>query len=503
MGCEKRLHPVSILFTLGSTARMFLVPGVALLFASRSGDWGWQVGAMGGFVPFALVALSRVLSFRYRLDVHELVIRSGIIFRSVRHVPYTRIHNLDAVQNPLHRLLGVAEVRIETGGGAETEAALQVISLDAVAELRRQLLEHRVALQPASEVTGQAQLERGVVLRLAPRELLLSGFLHARSAIVIGTAVGAIWELRLGDAMMDRVFGGTIPGGGVIRQIVQAVSGRTEFAWLPVGLAIAGFILLLVVLRVVSMLWALVALYGYTLIHQGNDVRAEFGLFTKVSASTPLRRIQTVTVCDGPLHRLFKRATVRVQTVGKAAAEGQGRPKRDMLAPILRSDEVLAFIRRILPGMEASGVAWRGPSPSAFRRAFLPSALVVVLFSFGLIYALEWWGLAVALPLLFWSSLHARLHVRHLGWRATSDAVFFKSGYLWRQTTIVPLVRVQAVTFRETPFDRRHRTAMVRVDTLGAGGAPHPVNIPYVPRDEARQLMDRLYAGAAQTRFSV
>ncbi len=50
------------------------------------------------------------------------MIRSGLIFRNERHVPFSRIQNVDAIQNVFHRLFGVAEVRVETGGGKEEEA---------------------------------------------------------------------------------------------------------------------------------------------------------------------------------------------------------------------------------------------------------------------------------------------------------------------------------------------------------------------------------------------
>ena len=55
------------------------------------------------------------------------------MFRRVRHIPYSRIQNIDAVQNVLHRVLGVAEVNIETGGGDAAEAKMSVLPLAAFA----------------------------------------------------------------------------------------------------------------------------------------------------------------------------------------------------------------------------------------------------------------------------------------------------------------------------------------------------------------------------------
>ena len=70
----------------------------------------------------------------------ELVITSGLIFRNERHVPYGRIQNIDAVQNLLHRLLRVVEVRVETGGGDEPEARMRVLPLAALEEMRERVV---------------------------------------------------------------------------------------------------------------------------------------------------------------------------------------------------------------------------------------------------------------------------------------------------------------------------------------------------------------------------
>ena len=81
----------------------------------------------------------RYVSFRLRYEDHELVIRSGLIFRNERHIPFSRIQNVDAIQNPFHRLFGVVEVRVETGGGKEEEARLSVLSLAAFEEMRQRV----------------------------------------------------------------------------------------------------------------------------------------------------------------------------------------------------------------------------------------------------------------------------------------------------------------------------------------------------------------------------
>jgi len=53
----------------------------------------------------------------------------------------------------------------------------------------------------------------------------------------------------------------------------------------------------------------------------------------------------------------------------------------------------------------------------------------------------------------------------------------------------------------QSPFDRRHRMASVRVDTAGAADASHRVDIPYLPVETATALFGQLGTAAARTVF--
>jgi len=113
----------------------------------------------------------------------------------------------------------------------------------------------------------------------------------------------------------------------------------------------------------------------------------------------------------------------------------------------------------------------------------------------------NWWALVVLPVAIAWAILVARQRVRHLGWAATDDVVAFRSGWLWRSVTVARVVKIQAVTRLESPFDRRSAMARVRVDTAGASERSHRVDIPYLARDTADGLCSRLAVQAASTEF--
>ena len=76
-----------------------------------------------------------------------------------------------------------------------------------------------------------------------------------------------------------------------------------------------------------------------------------------------------------------------------------------------------------------------------------------------------------------------------------------KSGWIWQATTLARVNKIQAVSMYQSPFDRRAAMARVRVDTAGSGAIAHRVDIPYLDREIAGALAQRLAAAAANTSF--
>src|SRR6478672_13899802 len=127
-GQEHRLHPLSWLFVLVAQLKQFILPLLVLLFAGRGdrNDW-WGLIAVGALVA---ASLAEYFTYRYLLRSDGIRIRSGWLHRSLREIPFARIHNVNVHQSLLHRLFGVAEVRLEAAGGVKPEAQMRVLRLD-------------------------------------------------------------------------------------------------------------------------------------------------------------------------------------------------------------------------------------------------------------------------------------------------------------------------------------------------------------------------------------
>ena len=527
MPSEHRLHPTSILFGLAGSLKAFLLPAVLLLLTNgrsspEPGGWnpaGWVNRALPGdvaianwqfwlllfLVPATIASLLRYLSFRLRYEGTELVIRSGVIFRNERHVPYARIQNLDAVRNLAHRLFGVAEVRVETGGGQTPEATISVLHETVFEEMRRRVFEGRAhavhEAEPASEVTGESK----TLLYLPVRELLLNGLLHNRGMVLVAAAASVVWEAGLFNALSSRLSGGAFRPG-LVRDAVRTLIAGDMLAFLVrAAVLFAGILLILAFIRVLSMAWSVVRLHGFRLTRVGEDLRTEYGLLTRVSATIPLKRVQSLTVWETPLQRLVKRQAVRVETAGGhgtpegGAQGGAAKQPREWLAPIIHRDAVPALVREVLPGFELDGREWQPLHPRAFRRAVKPMALLGMVLTAPLVYWLGLTGLAFMPLTVGWLALVTWMHVTHTQWAANGDTLVLRSGWLWREVVVVPVAKIQAVGRIESPFDRRAAMSGVRVDTAGSASQAHRITIRYLARDTAAAIYERLASQTAQT----
>src|SRR4029450_5998568 len=132
---QRRLHVLSpVFFATGHALRLW---PLGVLVAARRQFWLLGVGALVLLAWSTLEWLRRT----YELEGGALRLEEGVLTRKLRAVPFDRIQQVDLARKPLHRLLGVATLRVETaGGGKEAEVDLDVVTLAEARDLRSTLL---------------------------------------------------------------------------------------------------------------------------------------------------------------------------------------------------------------------------------------------------------------------------------------------------------------------------------------------------------------------------
>jgi putative membrane protein len=484
---QERLHPTSWLFTTFALVRQFIVPIVAaLLFGARNDGPPWL-----GYVAIPLIAgaIWKQYFYRYGLGPTGLVIREGLFFKNVRQIDYARIENIDTERSLLHRLLGVAEVRVETSTGGRPEALIQVLGLQAAEALRRQVFASR------GQEARPTAVNEEVLLHMPTAELVKFGLIDNRGMIVVAGLFGLIHQSGAFDVL-----------GALIKAQLSEVLLNEIVASGPViqgALALSVLIFALILVRAFSVVLALVTLHDFKLVRVGADLRARYGLLTRIAVTLRLRRIQAAHVTDTVLHRLFRRVSVRVDLAGDTesgqSGGNDGHSKVRWLAPLAEPRYARELIAKALPSVDFGAAAdWQPLAPRARRRVFRRSLLIWLLLTLVLAVMLRtYWALSLLLVGIAMSAWYATKFVRYTRWALQPDALFFRYGWLTRKLVIVPRNRVQVVCLKESPFDRRHRMASVTVDTAGAGVGSDTIRVPYLELEVARTLAAALNETAA------
>lgn len=488
---EQRLHPLSWVFVLLQQIRQFLIPLAALvLFGSRDGSRDSADHIATGVVMAVLVAISvlRYFTYRYRIGTDGVAIRSGLLERSRRDIPFARIHNVVVHQSLLHRLAGVAEVRLESAGGHKPEAEMRVLRLDQALALE-DLIRRRT--HDADTSTPQIEADSNTLLRLPLGEVIRLGLISNRGMVVVAASFGVIYQM-----IPRRTVSNFVEHNG---ELAYRYVSQIHPAAVTAALVVLGALAVLVAMRALSVALAVAQYHGFHLSQSERRLTVERGLLTRIRSSVALRRIQSWTLYESRLHRLFGRRQLRVETAVAGSADREGSALKE-LAPIADPQRCDALLQRLLPGIAWPPAQWQAIATHCWWRLSLPTLLLLL----PLVIGLAWqFGNQAAWLLLWlpWSAFKAHRQVHRMGYAVDARFVAVRGGWWKRWWRLAELDKLQALQLQRSPLDRLSGTATLWLDTAGASATGPGLCLRFVPLAQAQALQAQLGAALARRRL--
>lgn len=458
-----RLHPsVIALWSLRA-----VVPLGALLLAGTVE----QVLALGLMGLSALGSAVRWLRFEWRVEDDDLVIEQGLLTRQRRVIPRERIQAVQTVRKIRHRVFGVVGLRIEAVGGSDTEGQLDALPPGVATRVQHVLMGQDDASTPAA--TDAADTGHGRYLfHSSPRMLLVAGLTGGR----VGVAAALI------------AFAQQFAGERITRTVLSAPErfGLTVVVVLVILGVVAAFAL--------SVAATAVTFWDFTVLRDGDRLVLRRGLLDERRDTVPVRRIQSVTIEQNILRRLFGLATVKMTVAGRAGDDGV----TGTLLPIATAGQARALVADVLGLSVPDDTALRAmPSAARARRLVRAAGVVGVVTVVALAVTRSPVGLlglataAVAVPI-------ALAAYAALGWYRDDEVVAARAGVLVRRTAVTPGLAAQSVTVRSTPFQRRRGLATLRLEIARTRGAGDP-RLTDIAADDARRLQTDLATEVAAT----
>jgi putative membrane protein len=492
-----RLHPWSWVFHAIRALREVALPALVFMVVGRKDAFGPLV--VGAVAAIMLIAwgIFRSRTFRYELLERELLVREGFFVRETRHVPFARVQAVNERQGPLHRLLGVTELVLESGAAGKPEAVMRVLGVAEAARIAGMLRSVSTADHATPDVVASpAAAATQELLRIPTDELILHGIISNRGFVVIALAFGILSQNRELLELLPIDF------KQLMKDSTDTAAGIDAGAILGVLLALLlGFVVLV---RLLSIAFALFTLHDFTLRRAGDRLRMNRGLLSRVDVSGRVSGFQRIVLEQSLLHRAFRRCVVKVDLAGASLL---GTPEAadsrlDTLAPIATPARARSLLQELVPGLDLEAMPWQPLHRSAAVRRWqktmwwLLPTLTLVVAAAGLIPGLPSVALPGALVAatlgLGLSVMHAWQWARWSAFAASDGVIAFRSGAWARQWTLVFDDRAQSTALRRSPRDRREGTASLAVDVQSMT-VSQALHIPYLDAALGERLNARFW----------
>jgi putative membrane protein len=494
-----RLHPWSWVFHAIRALREIALPALVFMVVGRKDAFGPLIGGAVAAILLVAWGILRSRTFRYELLERELLVREGLFVRETRHVPFARVQAVNERQGPLHRLLGVTELVLESGAAGKPEAVMRVLGVAEAARIAGMLRSVTTADSATSEhaktehatpdhaspgvVASPAAATTQELLRIPTDELILHGIISNRGFVVIALAFGIISQNR---ELLDLL---PIDFKQIMKDSTDTAAGIDAGAILGVLLVLLlGFVVLV---RLLSIAFALFTLHDFTLRRAGDRLRMNRGLLSRVDVSGRVSGFQRIVLEQSLLHRAFRRCAVKVDLAGASllGAPEAADSRLDTLAPIATPARARSLLKELVPGLDLEAMPWQPLHRSAAVRRWqrtmwwLLPTLALVVAAAGLIPGLPAAALPAALVAatlaLGLSVVHAWQWARWSAFAASGGVIAFRSGAWARQWTLVFHDRAQSTALRRSPRDRREGTSSLAVDVQSMT-VSHALHIPYL-----------------------
>ncbi|WP_337100875.1 PH domain-containing protein [Paenibacillus sp. YIM B09110] len=471
---RRKLHPVYVFFALVNTIQGFIP---LLLIALVKGtawselDWYWYAG--GGALAALLLVLGYLewRKFGFWLEADRIIIRKGVFFRDEKTIYFTRIHSVNVEQQLVHRLLRVAQVKIETpGGNKKADGILPALSISEANHIRLvlrgqipaadtvpqgeevvQALSNKPAAQNRSSTQVDLEADRDdAAFRLDAVKLLKAAATSMNFGLVAAFAAGLY-------SFADDFVQALLPDHFFENVVEDSTS-------LMPGYFLIGVIVLLGIAAawVLSILLYILKYSGYTARRVGKEISVSYGLLEKKTFLFDPKKVQAVIVKEGLLRQALGHAEVKLQIVSSDKNE------QLMLHPYLSRAEIPMLLEAFVPQMKDTSNAAYASAPKRALLYYVRSTLLITIVlcaaAIVLFKAAALWSL-ILLPLV-------------LGWRYAcykSAGLLLENGqltlrrrFIGRSTYLIRRPQIVVMRVKRSRSQMRKQLLSLSVQAMGS-----------------------------------
>lgn len=246
---------------------------------------------------------------RYAIGPDAVYLHTGVLARRQRTARLDRVQGIDVVQPLLARLLGLAELRIEVAGGADSAVRLSFLREDAAHQLRNTILARAAGVDFGTPEQPEApEAPERELVAVTPARLVAS---LVRSPVIGFLTLGLI-ALAVTVAVTREL--------GVLFSAAPAVLGAGGYLW-----------------------GRFAGEFNFRLAQSPDGIRLRHGLLEQRAQTVPPGRVQAVRLRQPVLWRGKDWWRLHVNVAGYGVAEEDGSTQSVLLPVGDRREALLAL----------------------------------------------------------------------------------------------------------------------------------------------------------------
>jgi putative membrane protein len=471
----ERLHISGLLVGFVSGLPQLVFPMVAAIFGVRKADNPVLIPIVIAVVLIFSLFFRWLawLRFQYFVGEHDIRVEKGILNRTARSIPYERIQDVSIEQKPLARMMGLGEVKFETGGGDGDDAKLSFVTLEEANRLRALIRSRKAGVAVHDPVDAPAPVEEHAhpIFAMDGKRVFVFG-LYSFSLVIFAVLGGLaqqfdfllpfdFWDFKhwIGLAEERGVSVSQINGVGVFAQIILAFVALSSLIFIGFATGVVRTIL---------------REHGFRLDQTAKGFRRRRGLFTLTDVIMPTHRVQAAIVQTGPFRK--RRGWHSLKFV--SLAQDSKQEANYVAAPFATLDEVWRIaIAAAIAAPDGDERMQRGVATYWLTQLLFVVPVLLTAMAALVIFADTPIGRTTLLLLLlvlpgafFW------LNWRQYRFGLDDHQLYVRRGWWRQQMTIAPQVKVQSVEIAQGPLSRRQGLASLRFGI--AGGTMEMIALP-------------------------
>lgn len=340
----RHLHPFALVGELFNDIRSFFWVIASSAVFLRFSLWAWLAILLAG-LGFVLLSFWRKT---YELTDDELIFRSGILERRVRHLPYHKIQNIQRNQwfflAPFH----LESIAVDSGGhnDKDNQITLSVVPswLAEVLEAKRQDNSQNLQDLLTAAQTGEKAPESEEASAAATAAVTSNHRDDYRASVASLVA----YALTSFDVFVQFLifFGAFFSHVDMDSHWVKALTKRFSAQAVSIGffLLLLAVLLFVVILLVFNVIRIIVLYFGFSVNQNAEHLTIQRGLFQKKTLHLAIKRVQAVQFRQNIFRQLLGYVSVKVRIITDANGDDQTSRMMPTLIPLVQTKQAYELV---------------------------------------------------------------------------------------------------------------------------------------------------------------